>query len=446
MPKINVIGEGTYGCVHRPSITCKNLPHMKYKNKISKIMLDTEAEIELKEYAKIAKADIHSDFFLGFPVKCKTETNLENIRAINRCNNGKKIISNIKEYSLLVMRYGGINLEKFADDSAKWSKTHANIQKIDKFLAEFHRMLIGAQLFLKHDIIQHDVKPQNILYDQSENRMNYIDFGLMQSFKKTMQSIHNSSFWLAKKPHWSYPLEIQFMNSDKYAHFTKSSNTTKIDFYKEIVNSLNKNIKTKNTKSIRTLFSFILPKTNKEEFIKKYFNDFYKFCIHGMKPEKYHEISERCFKTVDGYGLGISMYYLVENIRHVLDQSLYKDLQDFAYKLITPNLNDRYLIEDAIFAYEEILESNGVLKRMHKEFKNHVLVDGNSNGELIKKKIQILSHKNLTLSRSNRDKIVYKTNRRCPEKYEYNRKTQKCVKHCKPGYIRDDRFKCIVEE
>ena len=32
----NVIGEGTYGCVHKPSLKCKNKPGLDYKNKVSK--------------------------------------------------------------------------------------------------------------------------------------------------------------------------------------------------------------------------------------------------------------------------------------------------------------------------------------------------------------------------------------------------------------------------
>jgi serine/threonine protein kinase len=442
MPHINVIGQGTYGCVHRPSITCKDRKNITYKNKISKVMLNSEAEIELKEYAKIAKADIRADFFLGIPIKCKTDTNPTNLKAINRCNNGKEILSNISDYSLLVMKYGGINLEKFADEVARWKKTPENKMKFDKFLIEFQRIIIGAETFLKHDIIQHDVKPQNIVYDQAHNRMNYIDFGLMQSYKKTISSAKRSYFWLAKKPHWSYPLEIQFMNRAKYMNFVTTSTQRKIQFYKEIVEKLNRNIKSKNANAIRTLFSFIMPKSHNDGFIKKFFNDLYKTLIHELTQENYDEMATKCFKTMDGYGLGIAILYVIESADHILDATLLNELRDFGYKLLTPDLKSRYSLEDAIFAYEQILESNGILKRNHKYFDNHVLMEGTSPEQKLKRNIRPLSHTNLTLSRNKRNEYVYLTNNACPKQYEYNRKTRKCVKRCGKGYYRDKSFKC----
>ena len=44
-----VIGEGGYGCVHKPSIHCKTLPkpNFNYTNYVSKIMANKEAIIEL---------------------------------------------------------------------------------------------------------------------------------------------------------------------------------------------------------------------------------------------------------------------------------------------------------------------------------------------------------------------------------------------------------------
>ena len=45
MPKL---GEGTYGCVHKPSLKCKN-KRLSYKGKISKIMHSSEAFKEMTE-------------------------------------------------------------------------------------------------------------------------------------------------------------------------------------------------------------------------------------------------------------------------------------------------------------------------------------------------------------------------------------------------------------
>ena len=40
--KRNIIGEGSYGCVHKPSLHCNvnPSPNFDYKNYVSKIMID----------------------------------------------------------------------------------------------------------------------------------------------------------------------------------------------------------------------------------------------------------------------------------------------------------------------------------------------------------------------------------------------------------------------
>ena len=65
-----VIGEGSYGCVHKPSLACKNKPNLSYKNKVSKVLRKKSAKDELKEYNNVNKADKKKDFYLGKPVSC----------------------------------------------------------------------------------------------------------------------------------------------------------------------------------------------------------------------------------------------------------------------------------------------------------------------------------------------------------------------------------------
>ena len=51
-----VIGEGAAGCVHKPSLECKN-KKIDYKNKVSKLMDIDNANDELDEYKLISKLD-----------------------------------------------------------------------------------------------------------------------------------------------------------------------------------------------------------------------------------------------------------------------------------------------------------------------------------------------------------------------------------------------------
>lgn len=64
--KIKVIGEGAYGCVHKPSLKCsKTKESIKYKNKISKILSKDDAKEEMNEYNIIADIDKKKGFFFG---------------------------------------------------------------------------------------------------------------------------------------------------------------------------------------------------------------------------------------------------------------------------------------------------------------------------------------------------------------------------------------------
>ena len=53
---MTVLGEGAYGCVHKPSLKCKDKPNKNYDNKVSKVLRDTESIGELSEYKNIDKS------------------------------------------------------------------------------------------------------------------------------------------------------------------------------------------------------------------------------------------------------------------------------------------------------------------------------------------------------------------------------------------------------
>ena len=44
-----VVGEGTFGCVHSPSLKCKTKKNRNYDNKVSKLLTAEDARDELKE-------------------------------------------------------------------------------------------------------------------------------------------------------------------------------------------------------------------------------------------------------------------------------------------------------------------------------------------------------------------------------------------------------------
>ena len=110
MPK--VVGEGTYGCVHKPALKCKDKDDKKDPNQVSKLMTKKNANEELKEFKLIRKADKHDNYHLGKPDSCFPDDTLVNKMSIDKC--GRFDAINIEKFKLLLLKDGGINLKQFA--------------------------------------------------------------------------------------------------------------------------------------------------------------------------------------------------------------------------------------------------------------------------------------------------------------------------------------------
>jgi len=141
------------------------------------------------------------------------------------------------------------------------------------------------------------------------------------------------------------------------------------------------------------------------------------------------------------------------------------------------NLKTRELnIENLINEYENILLETGVLTRLKKSFKNHIITNNKPASENIMKKIQTedasfnsnsisisrsksksLSKEleslatldpettSLSASKSASKSVVSPTNKLkiCPKNKEVNLATNRCVNKCKQGQTRNAKFKCI---
>ena len=87
----SVVGEGAYGCVHKPSLQCINppKPNFDYKDYVSKIMKTKNARIELNEFVVMQELDPNDEYHLGKPEICKPILN-ENVKKdIEKCKNIK---------------------------------------------------------------------------------------------------------------------------------------------------------------------------------------------------------------------------------------------------------------------------------------------------------------------------------------------------------------------
>ena len=469
-----VVGEGTYGCVHKPSLNCEK-ENRPPPNKITKLMKDSEAEKEYAEYDIMEQVDPKHDYYLGAPKKCKVDVNIYNQKSAAKCSRLKKedsnLTRNLAKYMLLVMENGGDNLEDFADNAKKWPKNAENIQRIEHFWLEAHRVLGGVKAFLDHGYIHHDLKPQNIVYNVENGRINLIDFGMMQKKSNVIKEAARSKYGFSIY-HWSFPLDTKYLNRSNYDKFAKRSDKFKTDYVGSVIGSLKTDNNTEGSNAIR---SFLLYSANKKgkllniervtEGIVKHFTE---TMLYQIVPgeDNYNKAVNKCLDTIDLYGVGLGLIYVLKTLNAHMDKKLAGELEQLFLDMVSANLMDRIDIETAMNRYEEILNKCGILEKFNKHFENHILVDGPVIPVNLEKTIDSIKTKSVSISpkemssmlekdpdmlepkstsaivkKQGKPRLVIRTGE-CPEGKELHPKTRRCVKKCKENEVRNERFEC----
>ena len=444
-----VIGEGTYGCVHKEALHCKSdTGDKRNRNKLSKLMTSHDATGEMKEYVLIDNADRALQYYLGKPEQCKVSDNSTNLEAIKKCKQiGRQVLVDIDSYSLLLMEDGGINLETFGHNMKKLKNTSENQKKMELFWIEAHRLLVGLRVFLDNDIIHHDMKHPNIVYKEAENRLNFIDFGLMTSKSKVEASLRNSDYWLANY-HWSFPLELAFATRYEYNKFASKSDTSKIAFSKKQIDDLTKKPNAKASYAIHTFFSNVSDLKISDALYAKVFDQFLTdYCatlLHQILPgpENYSAFIDKTLQTIDSYGVGMAYMYVLKSSMHLIDEPLVINLADLFYGMFHPNLEKRFTVDEILVKYEEILENNGILQKYDKHFVDHKLMDGPAIPPIIEKAIDAINVDEIRLSPKELSTLMVSPSKECVKGKEYNSLTKRCVKECLPGFGRNAAFKC----
>jgi len=449
-----VIGEGTFGCVHKPSIHCKTppTPDFDYTNYVSKFMDDNDAEKELREFVVIGNYDTNKEYHLGRPFKCKPELTPDVVEDIKVCKHIDKntLINQPDIYSLLLLKYGGPDLAFFCKNTIKdFLKTNKN-DKSDDFWIEAHHLLKGLKFFKDNNIVHYDIKPQNILFNPDNGKLMFIDFGLMNTKDKIIEKSKISSNHLGVF-HWSYPFDTGFMNKYYYNHYKTNKNaSTK---FKNIIERLIINgspnttgFPMKRPDSFKLLFKYIEPdgkdatKTKQYAYISSFFNGFNYF----IKNKNYDEYINNTIDSIDIFGLGFTLQFILNCFKreNAVDDDFYNKASALFAKMYDFNPSTRELNLDNILSeYENVLLQSGILTRRNKNFKNHELLNVSPLPPSIKNSLS--KTKTITDIEATFNVIELAEAKKCPENKVLNPKTRRCVKKCAPGYIRNANFRCV---
>jgi serine/threonine protein kinase len=448
-----VIGEGTYGCVLKPSVTCTTPPesNFSYDGYVSKVMINKEADKELAEFMIIKKYDSANEYHLGTPIKCKPKLNTKSRNEISKCRSFDLRKMNENDLEILVIKDGGPNLYDFCTkDLDSYLATNTQ-EQTDLFWVEVQHLLLGLKFFQDNKIVHNDLKPQNILFNMKTRSLKYIDFGLMGNADTIEKESRLNQYKLGRF-HWSFPLDSGLMNKYDYESYAIPLNIPEKDF---------------NT----TLFC-ITGKLQPNEAIINYIQKFIKGFTYYKKNKLYDDFLKKATQSIDVYGVGFTLQFVLHSFRtkRVITEEFFKKASSLFLSMCDFNPKTRVIdMEKILNEYETILSKEGILSRLNNKFENHRLV---VKVQIQKKRKKLIVEKSPVVSLSpklqmianldpkplNQTQLSVKTTKKnsygsqnvhtrkikeCPEGKELNPSTNRCINKCPSNTRRNDKGRCV---
>jgi len=359
-----IIGQGNYGCVHKPQMECESSPPST--DTVSKIMLNAKADIELEEFAAVAMADPTQTIHLGTPTKCAIKETRDNIYAIDECNNSGLTNTTfypnkLGDYALLVMKDGGQDLNTFGEVIYRWANTPVNQNKMELFWLEVSRLFYGLKLFKDAGIVHHDITQNNIVYNINTNRLNYIDFGLMTKPKDIVQDARNGKGY---PRWWSLPWEISDFGPSKYKAYLNENYSHAPRVMPDIADEYD------------DFFHLILPDVQPEEvaLIKNMMSRKYNEQTNSYSNYNYNKRINESIDTMDSYGVGLALLYILNRSRHLIDSVFGDNLNALFTNMISPLVSERYSVNLLIAKYNQIMTESGFLEKHNKHYDENFLL------------------------------------------------------------------------
>lgn len=175
--KYTIIGQGSFGCVVSPYVTCPDEDPLTIKEnidkKVSKIM-ETSSKYELEDAAaeyeigkKLLQVDPQSLFFLAGMRICKYSK--KNVNLLQQCFPDTPVTKLKKNLYLNIQMKHALEFEKVLK--------HIYTQK--NLIYTFAHLVLGAGILTtKSDMVLMDIKKSNLLFEYSSNNLYpvFIDF------------------------------------------------------------------------------------------------------------------------------------------------------------------------------------------------------------------------------------------------------------------------------
>ena len=140
---------------------------------------------------------------------------------------------------------------------------------------------------------------------------------------------------------------------------------------------------------------------NDDSFIVQNTEDFYNTFL-TINEENYEKFIDKSLATIDVYGLGMALMYVLIRTKHLSNKKFYEDMYNLCLHMITASIDKRYTIDIAITKYEEILKKHKFLNKDKLMFENHRL---KKQGQEPAVKLMIKSLKKTNISKKERTRL-----------------------------------------
>jgi serine/threonine protein kinase len=202
-----VLGEGAYGCVVRPNISCPNSPSSK--NSVSKIVSTQINDIEFSiiDDLGIMEIEDYEKYFATITDSCtigpKTPIPEKQQADFMKCTSKNPYV----KYMNYIQPFGGMSFRKYR-------LSHKN-QGLREIIPYYYQLFEILRVLQKNDIVHRDIKPDNIVINPQEGRLRLIDFGISMHinekrnidrpdlYSNDYPSVYQSGYYI-------WPLETNF--------------------------------------------------------------------------------------------------------------------------------------------------------------------------------------------------------------------------------------------
>ena len=279
---MEVLGEGSYGCVVRPPPKCKGKEHLitQGDSSVSKLFVNkSEFRREVKAAKSVAKVDSKGDTILVPSKYCSTSLkDVTSLGSVWECEAIRDIAlesGNTPVYQLM-MPYGGVRLDHFV-------KTHRISKKI--FVNVMLPVIEGICKLSAKKYCHQDIKSSNVLV-RPDMRAIIIDYSLMKKFKEIYSDDNANRL---KHTYYPYPPEFKIVRG----LYTDNSDN-------EIIEGIKKNINHYNIKYGAAIISFWGEKKLRE------------YCAKMRSVEDLRTYMTKVADRIDVYSIGTVFMQLEE--------------------------------------------------------------------------------------------------------------------------------------